>query len=59
MAMNIKLSFFKAPSPNKSPPSMPRCLMRDAEGKNPLDAEKDFCAQCKGELRGLGFGLRQ
>lgn len=23
------------------------CLMRDAEGKNPLDDEKDFCKDCK------------
>jgi len=35
---------------------VPSCLMRDAKGKNPLDAEKDFCARCKEELRGLGFG---
>jgi archaemetzincin len=26
------------------------CLMRDAEGGNPLDDEKDFCASCKGSL---------
>jgi archaemetzincin len=23
------------------------CLMRDAEGKNPIDEEKDFCLKCK------------
>lgn len=27
------------------------CLMRDAEGGNPLDDEKDFCARCKKLLR--------
>jgi archaemetzincin len=26
------------------------CLMRDAEGGNPLDAEKDFCKSCKSFL---------
>ncbi|MBK8848035.1 MAG: Zn-dependent protease [Bacteroidetes bacterium] len=27
------------------------CLMRDAEGGNPLDDEKDFCTNCKKLLR--------
>ncbi|MBL7705338.1 MAG: hypothetical protein JNM21_07290 [Taibaiella sp.] len=33
------------------------CLMRDAEGGNPLDEEKDFCAQCKTHLKRKGWGL--
>lgn len=31
------------------------CLMRDAEGGNPLDQEKDFCARCKKHLAGKGM----
>ncbi len=31
------------------------CLMVDAEGKNKLDGEKDFCAQCKKQLISLGY----
>jgi archaemetzincin len=27
------------------------CLMRDAEGGNPLNEEKDFCKQCKERLK--------
>lgn len=27
------------------------CFMRDAEGKNPTDEEKDFCQNCKKVLR--------
>lgn len=27
------------------------CLMRDAEGKNPTDEEKDFCENCKKVLK--------
>lgn len=33
------------------------CLMRDAEGGNPLDEEKDFCGQCKAQLKQKGWGL--
>ncbi len=33
------------------------CLMRDAEGGNPLDEEKGFCAQCKAQLKRKGWGL--
>lgn len=32
------------------------CLMRDAEGKNPLDEEKEFCPSCQNQLAKLGFG---
>lgn len=32
------------------------CLMRDAEGKNPLNEEKDFCPSCKAYLKSKGFG---
>lgn len=28
-----------------------KCFMRDAEGKNPTDYEKDFCKNCKKVLR--------
>lgn len=31
------------------------CLMRDAEGGNPLDEEKDFCKQCKAYLKRKGW----
>lgn len=33
------------------------CLMRDAEGGNPLDEEKDFCGRCKAQLKRKGWGL--
>lgn len=33
------------------------CLMRDAEGGNPLDEEKDFCHNCKSFLKGKGWQL--
>ena len=33
------------------------CLMRDAEGKNPLDQEKDFCGSCKSFLKTKGWQL--
>jgi archaemetzincin len=31
------------------------CFMRDAEGKNPIDEEKDFCRVCKKFLVGRGW----
>lgn len=31
------------------------CLMRDAEGGNPLDDEKEFCTSCKADLTAKGF----
>ncbi|WKL50281.1 Zn-dependent protease [Flavobacterium pectinovorum] len=33
------------------------CLMRDAEGGNPLDEEKDFCNTCKSFLKTKGWQL--
>ncbi len=33
------------------------CLMRDAEGGNPLDEEKDFCDSCKSFLKTKGWQL--
>jgi len=33
------------------------CLMRDAEGRNPLDEEKDFCDNCKSFLKAKGWQL--
>ncbi|BFM43641.1 archaemetzincin family Zn-dependent metalloprotease [Flavobacterium sp. CFS9] len=33
------------------------CLMRDAEGKNHLDEETDFCFKCKKHLIGKGWKL--
>lgn len=33
------------------------CLMRDAEGANPLDEEKDFCNTCKSFLKTKGWQL--
>lgn len=33
------------------------CLMRDAEGKNHLNDEKDFCLRCKNYLIGKGWKL--
>jgi archaemetzincin len=33
------------------------CLMRDAEGGNPLDEEKDFCNTCKSFLKSKGWQL--
>ncbi len=34
------------------------CLMRDAEGGNPLDDEKDFCSKCKKYLKKKGWQLK-
>lgn len=34
------------------------CLMRDAEGGNPLDQEKDFCPSCKGFLARKDWKLK-
>lgn len=31
------------------------CLMRDAEGGNPLDYEKSFCRECKSFLKSKGW----
>jgi archaemetzincin len=31
------------------------CFMRDAEGKNTTDQEKEFCGKCKGFLIGKGW----
>lgn len=33
------------------------CLMRDAEGGNPLDQEKSFCRECKSFLKSKGWRL--
>ncbi|WP_317125309.1 hypothetical protein [Flavobacterium cutihirudinis] len=33
------------------------CLMRDAEGGNPLDQEKCFCKDCKSFLKSKGWHL--
>lgn len=33
------------------------CLMRDAEGGNPLDQEKKFCKDCKSFLKSKGWHL--
>lgn len=33
------------------------CFMRDAEGGNPADEEKDFCGKCKRDLIGKGWSL--
>jgi archaemetzincin len=33
------------------------CLMRDAEGRNPLDQEKSFCRECKSFLKSKGWQL--
>ncbi|MDI9857899.1 matrixin family metalloprotease [Flectobacillus roseus] len=33
------------------------CFMRDAEGKNPTNEEKEFCKDCKKHLRGKGWKL--
>lgn len=33
------------------------CFMRDAEGGNPLDQEKDFCRSCKAYLKGKNWRL--
>lgn len=35
----------------------PTCLMRDAEGGNPLKHEKAFCNNCKAKLSGTGWLL--
>ncbi|MCP2027648.1 archaemetzincin [Flavobacterium sp. HSC-32F16] len=37
--------------------SVKTCLMRDAEGGNPLDQEKAFCQSCKSFLKGKGWQL--
>lgn len=34
------------------------CLMRDAEGGNPLDEEKDFCSSCKKTLKAQNWKLK-
>lgn len=33
------------------------CLMRDAEGGNPLDEEKAFCASCRQYLKSKNWKL--
>jgi archaemetzincin len=33
------------------------CLMRDAEGGNPIDEENDFCPKCKKVLIAAGWAL--
>lgn len=38
--------------------SNPACFMRDAEGGNPLDKEKDFCTACKAYLKNKGWLLQ-
>jgi archaemetzincin len=35
------------------------CLMRDAEGGNPLDEEKDFCSSCKRRLEAQNWILKE
>ena len=37
--------------------SVKTCLMRDAEGRNHLDEEKDFCENCKAFLVNQGWNL--
>lgn len=37
--------------------SVKTCLMRDAEGRNYLDEEKDFCENCKAFLVNQGWNL--
>ena len=37
--------------------SDPTCYMRNAEGGNPLDQEKDFCTNCKSFLKNRGWLL--
>ncbi|KLT71218.1 Zn-dependent protease [Flavobacterium sp. ABG] len=34
------------------------CLMRDAEGGNPIDQEKDFCKNCSAFLKAKNWDLR-
>lgn len=34
------------------------CFMRDAEGGNPLNEEKDFCTACKSFLKNKGWQLK-
>jgi len=34
------------------------CFMRDAEGGNPLNEEKDFCPACKSFLKSKGWRLK-
>jgi archaemetzincin len=33
------------------------CYMRDAEGGNPTDQEKEFCARCKARLKLMGWSF--
>jgi archaemetzincin len=33
------------------------CFMRDAEGRNPTDEEKDFCVDCKKQLEKKGWSF--
>lgn len=33
------------------------CLMRDAEGENPIDQEKDFCRDCRKFLKSKNWNL--
>ena len=33
------------------------CFMRDAEGKNPTDEEKEFCESCKKHLKSRGWKI--
>ncbi|MDI9874940.1 matrixin family metalloprotease [Flectobacillus rivi] len=33
------------------------CFMRDAEGKNPTNEEKEFCKDCKKQLQKKGWKL--
>ena len=33
------------------------CLMRDAEGGNPLNEEKEFCISCKKYLKGKKWNI--
>jgi archaemetzincin len=33
----------------------PFCFMRDAEGKNPTNEEKEFCESCRKHLRNKGW----
>lgn len=35
------------------------CLMRDAEGGNPLNEEKDFCVSCKNHLKERNWRFRK
>jgi len=35
------------------------CFMRDAEGKNTTNEEKDFCQKCKAYLTGKGWNFKR